>query len=104
MANTTIGNNFTIEGEITSEDNIVVQGTVKGKVETTQPIFVENSATIEADLSADSVEISGKVTGNISAKARVELKSDSKMIGDIQAPRILIADGALFKGNIDMDV
>ena len=44
---------------------------------------------------ADSVEISGKVTGNISAKARVELKSDAKMIGDIQAPRILIADGAL---------
>ncbi|MGB0647094.1 MAG: bactofilin family protein [Bradymonadia bacterium] len=104
MANTTIGTSFVIEGEITSEDNIVVQGTVKGKVSTTKPVFVENSATLEADVSADSVEISGQVTGNVSASTRVELKSDAKMVGDVQSPRILIADGALFKGNIDMDV
>lgn len=104
MGNTTIGTSFVIEGEITSEDNIVVQGTVKGKVSTTKPVFVENSATLEADVSAESVEISGQVTGNISASTRVELKSDAKMVGDVQSPRILIADGALFKGNIDMDV
>lgn len=104
MANTTIGTSFVIEGEITSEDNIVVQGTVKGKMSTSQPVFVENSATIEADVSAESVEISGQVTGNVSASTRVELKSDAKMVGDVQSPRILIADGALFKGNIDMDV
>ena len=104
MANTTIGAGFVIEGEITSEDNIVVQGTVKGKLTTSQPVFIENSATLEADVNADSVEISGQLTGNVSAATRVELKSDAKVIGDVQSPRILIADGALFKGNIDMDV
>ena len=104
MANTTIGTSFTIEGEITSEDNVVVQGTVKGKVTTSQPVFIENSASLEADITAESVEISGELTGNVSAAKRVELKSDAKVIGDVQSPRILIADGALFKGNIDMDV
>ena len=48
--------------------------------------------------------ISGKVTGNISATDKVELKSDCRVVGDIKAPRILIADGASFKGNVDMDV
>ena len=104
MANTTIGSSFVIEGEITSEDNIIVQSTVKGKMTTSQPVFVENSATLEADVTAESVEISGNVTGNVSASTRVELKSDAKVVGDVQSPRILIADGALFKGNIDMDV
>ena len=104
MANTTIGSSFVIEGEITSEDNIVVQGTVKGKMTTSQPVFVENSATLEADVTAESVEISGNVTGNVSASTRVELKSDAKVVGDVQSPRILIADGALVKGNIDIDV
>ena len=67
-------------------------------------VFVENSAAIEADVDADAVEISGVITGNIEAKARVEIKAEGKMIGDVKSPRILIADGALFKGSIDMDV
>ena len=104
MANTVIGSSIVIEGEINSSEAIVVQGTVKGKVETNQAMFVENSAVVEADVNAESVEISGVVTGNIEAQARVEIKADGKMVGNVKSPRILIADGALFKGNIDMDV
>jgi cytoskeletal protein CcmA (bactofilin family) len=104
MANTVIGNSIVVEGEITSSEAIVVQGTVKGKVETNQAVFVENSANVEADVSAESVEVSGVVTGNIEAESRVEIKADGKMVGDVKSPRILIADGALFKGSIDMDV
>ena len=47
--------------------------------------------------------ISGNVTGNIQASDKVELTADGRMVGDIKAPRILIADGAIFKGNVDMD-
>ena len=50
------------------------------------------------------VDVSGQVTGNISATDKVELKTQCRMVGDIKAPRILIADGASFKGNVDMDV
>jgi len=104
MANTVIGSSIVIEGEVTSDEAIVVQGTVKGKVSTGQAVFVENSATLEADIGAESVEVSGTVTGNIEAQSRVEIKADGKMVGDVRSPRILIADGALFKGSIDMDV
>ena len=44
------------------------------------------------------------MTGNIIATNKVELKSDSKVVGDIRSPRILIADGAVFRGSVDMDV
>ena len=49
------------------------------------------------------VDISGRVTGNIIASDKVELKSDGRMVGDIKAPRIIISDGAAFKGNVDME-
>ena len=104
MTKTVIGSTITVDGEITSDEALVVQGVVKGKINLGESMFVENSASVEADIEAESVEISGVVTGNISAEARVEIKADGKMVGDVKSPRILIADGALFKGNIDMDV
>ena len=65
---------------------------------------MENSGTVEADIDTKNVEVSGNVTGNIGgASEKVELKADGRMVGDIKAPRILIADGAVFKGNVDME-
>ena len=104
MANTVIGSTIVIDGEISGSDTLVVQGAVKGRIALTESVFVESSARLDADLEVDAVEIGGTVTGNINAKGRVEIKAEGKMVGDIKAPRILIADGALFKGNIDMDV
>lgn len=104
MANTVIGSTLVIDGEITGDEALIIQGTVKGRITLTENVFVENSATLQADIEAESVEIGGVVTGNITASSRVEIKAEGKCIGDIKSPRILIADGALFKGNIDMDV
>ncbi len=104
MANTVIGSSITIDGEVSGDEALVVQGTVKGRIQTSQGVYVENSATLEADVEAESVEIGGVVTGNITATSRVEIKAEGKMVGDVKSPRLLIADGALFKGNIDMDV
>lgn len=102
MANV-IGRSIVIDGEITGDEDLVVQGTVKGKISLKQSLFVEGSGVVEADIETQNVEISGSVTGNILASDKVELKSDGRMVGDIKAPRILIADGATFKGNVDMD-
>ncbi len=104
MANTVIGSSITVDGEISGDENLVIQGTVKGRIAVSQNVFVENSGTLEADVEAETVEVGGAVTGNITAGARVEIKADGKMVGDVKSPRISIADGALFKGNIDMDV
>ena len=104
MAETIIGSTLVIDGEITGDEALIVQGNIKGRITLSQSVFIENSATLQADIEAESVEIAGVLTGNITATNRVEIKAEGKCIGDIKSPRILIADGALFKGNIDMDV
>ena len=104
MANTVIGSSIVIDGEISGEEDLVIRGTVKGKIQLKENLLVENSGVVEADIDTTTVTISGQVTGNIHAGQRVEIRADGKMVGDIKAPRILIADGATFKGNVDMDV
>lgn len=104
MANTIIGSSMVIDGEVTGDDSLEILGTVKGKISFKDAIHVNNSAIVEADLESSIITISGQVTGNVAANEKIELKAESRMIGDIRAPRILIADGAVFKGNVDMDV
>jgi cytoskeletal protein CcmA (bactofilin family) len=104
MADTIIGSSIVIDGEISGEEDLVIQGTVKGKIVLKENLIVENSGVVEADIQTTNVTVSGQVTGNIMASERVELKADGRMVGDIKSPRILIADGATFKGNVDMDV
>jgi cytoskeletal protein CcmA (bactofilin family) len=103
-ANTVIGSSIVIDGEISGDEDLVIQGTVKGKISLKESLFVESSGVVEADIETQNVEIAGRVTGNIAATDKVELKTDCKVVGDIRAPRILIADGAMFKGNVDMEV
>jgi cytoskeletal protein CcmA (bactofilin family) len=77
---------------------------VKGKIQLKESLYVEGSGVVEADIETQNVDVSGQLTGNITATDKVELKTQCRMVGDIKAPRILIADGASFKGNVDMDV
>lgn len=104
MADTIIGSNITIDGEISGDEPIIIEGTVKGKITLESSVTVAEGAVVEADVESIQIEISGQVTGNISAAERVEITTEGRMVGDIRSPRILIADGAGFKGHIDMDV
>ncbi len=100
---TIIGGSIVIEGEIEGAEDLVIQGTVKGNIALKENLFVEPSGVVEADIQTQNVEVSGEVKGDITATSRVEIKKEGKMIGDIRSPRILIADGALFKGTVDME-
>ena len=104
MGNTVIGSSIVIDGEISGEEAITILGTVKGKVAVAQGVVVEAGATVEADIEGQTVTVSGKVTGNVTAREKLELRPESKMVGNAKAPRIVVADGASFKGNVDMDV
>ena len=103
MANTVIGSTIVIDGEITGDEDLVVQGTVKGRVGLRQNIYVEESGVLEANVETATITILGTVTGDVVATERAELKSNCRVVGDIHAPRVMIADGASFKGNVDMD-
>ncbi len=104
MGNTVISNGIVIDGEVNGEEPLTILGTVKGKISTTQTLAVEPGANVEADIETQSLSVGGRVTGNVTARERVEVRANGKMVGDIKTPRIVIADGAAYKGNIDMDV
>ena len=84
-----IGKGIVIRGNLTGGGNLVIEGRVEGQIALKNHLTIENT---------------GRVTGNIQASDKVELKADCRVVGDVKAPRILIADGASFKGNVDMDV
>jgi cytoskeletal protein CcmA (bactofilin family) len=103
-ARTVIGPGFVVEGEVTGSEDVLVQGTVKGRIAIKEGLVVEASGVVEADVETATIEVAGQLTGNVTAAERVEFKADSRIVGDVRAPRILIADGARFKGTVDMDV
>jgi len=103
MAGTVIGPGITIEGEVSSDDPVVVAGTVRGKLQVSGQLTVEPEGVVEADIDAQAVSVGGHVTGNVTASERVDLLAGGHLVGDVKAARLTIADGAMFKGNVDMD-
>ncbi len=104
MAGTFISEELTIEGEITSEEEVVVEGKVRGTLSSTDLVSVPSGAVVEADIQALSLTVGGQITGNVTASERVDLQAGGRLVGDVKASRLTIADGASFKGNVDMDV
>ena len=102
MSSTVIGPSIHIDGEISGEEHLVVRGVVKGRIQVRDTLVVEDGGVVEATVDAASITVNGTIRGDISASERAELKPNSSVIGDIRAPRILIADGANFKGTVDM--
>jgi cytoskeletal protein CcmA (bactofilin family) len=99
---TFIGPNLTIEGTITGSDLVTVEGTIRGKINVTSDLRIGTKARIEATIHAKNVVVEGKVTGDISADDKVELVASSTVDGNIKAPKIVVAEGAKFRGNVDM--
>jgi cytoskeletal protein CcmA (bactofilin family) len=104
MGTTVIGSGITIEGEVTTDEDVVVQGTIRGKLSARESVTVESGAVVEADVTGGPFSVAGSVTGNITSSDRVDLQTGAKVVGNVKATRITIADGAQFKGNVDMDV
>ncbi len=103
MASTVIGAGITIEGEITTDDDVEIHGTVRGKIQAKKGVTVEAGATVEADITGGSLSVAGTLTGDVTSSDRVDLQSGARVVGNVKAARITIADGAQFKGNVDMD-
>lgn len=101
---TVLGPTLEIEGEIEGEEDLVIQGKIQGKIISRKNLTVDSSGKVEASVTTKNLAVSGMLIGNVEASERVEVKREGKMIGDIKAPRVIIADGAKFKGNIEMGV
>ena len=99
-----IGAGIQIRGNLNGAEDLIVEGSVEGHVVLKNHLTVLESGQITADIATQSLEVHGKVSGNIEADDLVSLSSASNVVADIRAPRVVIEDGARFKGRIEMDV
>jgi cytoskeletal protein CcmA (bactofilin family) len=99
-----IGKGIVIKGELTGEQDLIIEGRVEGSIALKKHLIVENTGVVLADLETENITIKGEMNGNMVASDMVEIADTAKVVGDIQAPRVIISDGARFRGSIDMDV
>jgi cytoskeletal protein CcmA (bactofilin family) len=98
-----IGKSVVIKGELNGSEDLTIEGQVEGKIELRQNVLtIGSNARIKAQVFAKAVIILGEVTGNVSASEKVDIRDNGSVDGDIAAPRVAIAEGAHFRGSIDM--
>ncbi len=101
-AGTVIGPDIRVLGRVSGEEDLHVQGRVDGAISLTQTLYVAPGGIVAAEIDAHNVVVSGVIVGNVTARDCVTLHAGAKLVGDINAPRLVVADGAAFKGNVRM--
>ena len=82
--------------------DVVIEGTVRGKIQLSSDLRIGTNARVEATVHASSVMVEGRLTGDVSADDRVELVASAVVDGNLKAPKIIVAEGAKFRGSVDM--
>ncbi len=91
-----------VEGLITGPTELLVEGEVDGEIRIDAPVIVGAEGVVQGPISAQVVRIGGRVIGNVAASDRIEVAPSGSLEGDVVAPRIVIAEGAYFKGKVEM--
>jgi cytoskeletal protein CcmA (bactofilin family) len=101
--NAVLGKSVIVKGQIFSREDLTIDGEVEGTVELQEHrLTVGPNGKVIATIKAREICIIGSVTGNIEASDKIDIRKDAKLVGDIRTARIVIEDGAYFKGNIDI--
>ncbi len=100
--NTVVGPSILISGKLTGDEDLTVRGRVEGELTLSKTLIVETTGVVKANVAVKNAIVSGVVVGNINATESVELTREGRMVGDIRAPRVIIVDGASFRGRVDM--
>jgi cytoskeletal protein CcmA (bactofilin family) len=99
-----LGASLHVKGEITGNEDLHIDGSVEGLIQLEdRKLTVGASAKLTADVVAREVVVYGSVKGNLRARDRIEIKKDGSVVGDLTTARIMIEDGAYFKGSIEID-
>jgi cytoskeletal protein CcmA (bactofilin family) len=99
----TIGKSVAITGQIASREDLFIDGEVEGTIELPEhKLTVGQHGKVKASIRAREVVIAGFVQGNVEAADRVDIRKEARLVGDIRTSRIVIEDGAVFKGSIDI--
>jgi cytoskeletal protein CcmA (bactofilin family) len=91
-----------LQGAVTGATEVLIEGQVQGEVRVDSTVTIGADGVVEGPVAASVVRVSGRVTGNVAASDRVEVAASGILEGDIAAPRVVIAEGAFFKGRVEM--
>jgi cytoskeletal protein CcmA (bactofilin family) len=98
-----IGRSVVIKGELDGSEDLTIEGQVEGKIELRDhTLTIGTSGRIKAQIFAKSVVVLGELVGNINASETVDIRESASVDGDLVSPRVAIAEGAHFRGSIDM--
>jgi cytoskeletal protein CcmA (bactofilin family) len=101
MAN--IGKSISIKGDLTGNEDLVIEGKVEGKVELpNNQLTVGANGVVKAEISAKTVVVIGRVAGNVKGSERIEIQATGIVEGDVAAPRLVVAEGAVVNGSVQM--
>ena len=103
MAN--IGKSISLKGDLSGNEDLTIEGHVEGRVDLPNNLLtIGANGSVNAEVHAKTVVVVGKVTGNVSAAERIEIQATGLVNGDVSAPRLVVAEGAVVNGSIEMGV
>lgn len=101
--NVNIGKSVFIKGELSGSEDLTIEGNVEGRIELKEnTLTIGPNGKIRAEVFAKQVIVLGEVTGNVTATEKVDIRDNGSVDGDVTSPRVAIAEGAHFRGAIDM--
>lgn len=98
-----IGKSVVIKGELNGSEDLTIEGQVEGTIQLRDHVLtIGPNGRIKAQVFAKAVIVLGEVTGNVTASDKVDIRDNGSVDGDIVSPRVAIAEGAHFRGSVDM--
>ena len=98
-----IGKSVVIKGELSGSEDLTIEGHVEGRIDLKDNVLtIGPNGKIKAEVFAKAVVVLGEVTGNVTASEKVDIRDNGSVDGDIVSPRMAIAEGAHFRGSVDM--
>ncbi len=99
---TTLGKETSFNGVMRFKDSLKIDGTFTGEIVSTGFLYIENGASVTANIRVGSVVIGGTVKGNVEATEKLEMLATGKVFGNIRTAKLKIADGVVFEGKCEM--
>src|SRR5579863_5368713 len=101
--NAVLGKSVVVKGQILSREDLTIDGEVEGTIEMQEHrLTIGQNGKVVASVKAREVVVLGTLHGNVETSDRIDIRKDAKLVGDLKTARIVIEDGAYFKGNIDI--
>ena len=98
-----LGKSVVIKGELSGSEDLTLHGQMEGKISLPEhTLTIGAQADVKADIAAKTVVVIGTVTGRVSAKDKIDIRSTGRITGDIVSPRLVVAEGGTLRGKVDM--